>query len=159
MRFKVVAANEHRPEQYADVVRGYRAVQLIDDDESMAETAIQLLTGIGDSFENGPANFSRFGRSPGDMAEQISRVFMGVRLRCANCHNHPLDHWTQDDYHGLSAIFAGVKRGRVVTISDRGEVTHPVTKQPAVPPDQGTRSWHLHRTWHERKWPSPTWIR
>jgi hypothetical protein len=57
---------------------------------------------------------------------------MGVRLRCANCHNHPLDQWTQDDYHGFAAIFAKVKRGRMVEISNRGEVTHPYTGQPAV---------------------------
>ena len=37
---------------------------------------------------------------------------MGVRIGCANCHNHPLDRWTQDDYHGLAAVFARIDRGR-----------------------------------------------
>ena len=34
---------------------------------------------------------------------------MASRLRCANCHNHPLDQWTQDDYHGLAAILATIR--------------------------------------------------
>jgi hypothetical protein len=56
-----------------------------------------------------------------------------VRLGCANCHNHPLDRWTQDDYHGLAAIFARLERGREVGLAARGEVTHPRTGEPARP--------------------------
>ncbi len=108
-------------------------------DEPVDESTRTLLTATGDSYVAGAVNFSRTGSSPGDLAEHASRVFMGVRLRCANCHNHPLDHWKQDDYHGLAAIFAKVKRGRVVTISQRGEVTHPVTGQPAVARIPGQR--------------------
>jgi hypothetical protein len=50
-----------------------------------------------------------------------------------------LDHWQQDDYHGLAAIFAKVRRGRIVTLSDRGEVTHPATGQPAAARIPGQR--------------------
>ena len=108
-------------------------------DRGVTEMAFAMLTTVGDSYELGPANFLRTGSSPGDLAEHASQVLMGVRLRCANCHNHPLDHWTQDDYHGLAAVFAKVKRGRVVTIAERGEVTHPVTRQAAIPRIPGTR--------------------
>ena len=111
----------------------------IREDRPLSETVAELVTANGDSYQVGAANFSRFGKSPGDLAEQASRVFMGIRLRCANCHNHPLDHWTQDDYHGLSAIFAKVNRGQIVSVSDRGEVTHPVTGQPAVSRIPGLR--------------------
>jgi hypothetical protein len=105
----------------------------------MDESAKMMLTALGDSYANGAANFLRIGSSPGDLAEQVSRVFMGVRLRCANCHHHPLDHWQQDDYHGLAAIFARVRGDRIVTLSDRGEVTHPGTGQPAIPRIPGVR--------------------
>jgi hypothetical protein len=108
-------------------------------DAAADETSRLMLTSIGDSYENGAVNFLRTGSSPGDLAEQASRVFMGVRMQCANCHDHPLDHWKQDDYHGLAAIFAKLGRGRVVTVSDRGEVTHPVTGSPAVPRIPGDR--------------------
>ena len=56
---------------------------------------------------------------------------MGSRLRCANCHNHPLDRWTQDDYHGLAAIFARVEYGNVVEKKPTGFVVHPATSEPA----------------------------
>jgi hypothetical protein len=103
------------------------------EDAPVDETARMMVTSAGDSYVHGAVNFLRSGSSPGDLAEHASRIFLGVRLRCANCHDHPLDHWKQDDYHGLAAIFAKVRRGRVVTVSQRGEVTHPVTGQPAVP--------------------------
>ncbi len=103
------------------------------DDAPVDETARMMVTSTGDSYVDGAVNFLRSGSSPGDLAEHASRIFLGVRLRCANCHDHPLDHWKQDDYHGLAAIFAKVRRGRMVTVSQRGEVTHPVTGQPAVP--------------------------
>ena len=96
----------------------------------MAET---LLTATGDSHEFGPANFYRAVAGPREQAEYVSRVFMGVRLRCANCHNHPLDRWTQDDYHGLSAVFAKIERGRIIKVGTRGEVTNPRTGERAVP--------------------------
>jgi hypothetical protein len=100
---------------------------------------IEMLTKSGDSFENGAVNFLRSAGSPGELAERTSRAFMGVRLQCANCHDHPLDHWQQDDYHGLAAIFAKLNRQRIVEVSERGEVTHPVTGQAAVPRIPGRR--------------------
>lgn len=95
--------------------------------------ARELLVSSGDTHEIGPANFYRTVNGAREQAEFVSELFMGTRLRCANCHNHPLDRWTQDDYHGLAAIFARVDRGRVVGISERGEVTHPRTGEAAVP--------------------------
>lgn len=103
------------------------------------QTALTLLTAEGDSFAVGPANFTRASPSPRDQAELVSQALMGVRLRCANCHNHPLDRWTQDDYHGLAAIFARLERGRTVKVGARGEVTHPRTGEPAVPRLPGER--------------------
>lgn len=94
--------------------------------------ARELLLGMGDSHEIGPANFYRTAGGAREQAEFVSELFMGNRLRCANCHNHPLDRWTQDDYHGLSAIFAKVGRGRVIKTNNRGEVTHPRTGDAAV---------------------------
>jgi hypothetical protein len=97
------------------------------------ELARQLLLASGDTHENGPANFYRTVAGPREQAEFMSELFMGNRLRCANCHNHPLDRWTQDDYHGLAAIFAKIESGRVVTVQPGGQVTHPRTGENAVP--------------------------
>ena len=103
------------------------------------EVVRELLTASGDSFEIGPANFARAAPDARQQAEHVSRALLGARLGCANCHDHPLDRWTQDDYHGLAAVFARLERGRQVRLAERGEVTHPVTGQPAVPRLPGVR--------------------
>ncbi|WP_182869675.1 DUF1549 domain-containing protein [Rhodopirellula sp. JC639] len=108
-------------------------------DRPWNESALAMLTANGDGYVDGSVNFLRSGNGPDALAELATRVMMGVRLRCANCHDHPLDRWTQDDYHGLAAIFAKLDRGRIVRTSQRGEVTHPLTGQPAVPRIPGTR--------------------
>jgi hypothetical protein len=96
--------------------------------------ARELLLTLGDGHRIGPANFSRVPADAGAHAEYISQAFLGVRLQCANCHNHPLDRWTQDDYHGLAAVFAKIDRtGAVVKMKPRGEVIHPRTSEPATP--------------------------
>ena len=72
------------------------------------EMARQLLLAEGELQSNGPANFYPAGVQPKATAELASNIFLGIQLQCANCHDHPLDQWTQDDYHGLAAIFATV---------------------------------------------------
>lgn len=101
--------------------------------------AREILMAAGDTHQIGPANFYRTVGGAREQAEFTSELFMGNRLRCANCHNHPLDHWTQDDYHGLAAIFAKLERGRVIAVTSRGEVIHPRTGEAAIPriPGQG----------------------
>jgi hypothetical protein len=44
------------------------------------------------------------------VAQDVAQVFTGVRMQCAQCHNHPFDRWTQDDYYGFVSFFTGVKR-------------------------------------------------
>ena len=98
-----------------------------------------LLVAEGDAHTNGPANFWRTTRNARDQAELASEIFMGSRLRCANCHNHPLDHWTQDDYHGLAAIFAKVQQGVIVQAKPTGRVIHPKYLEPAKPKVPGAQ--------------------
>ena len=92
-----------------------------------------VILATGDSHEIGPANFYRTVNGPREQAEFVSELFMGVRLRCANCHNHPLDKWTQDDYHGLTAIFAKIEDEQVVKVKPSAEVIHPATREKAIP--------------------------
>ncbi|MCA1684434.1 MAG: DUF1549 domain-containing protein, partial [Planctomycetia bacterium] len=106
---------------------------------SFGAMARSLLTATGDTHRNGPANFHRVVGDPRSQAEYVAQVFLGVRLQCANCHNHPLDRWTQDDYHGLAAVFAHLERGRDVKVVARGDVTHPRTGEPARPRLPGDR--------------------
>lgn len=103
------------------------------------EIALSLLTATGDSHTNGPANFGRMVQDARQHAELVGEVFVGAKLGCANCHNHPLDRWTQDDYHGLAAVFARLERGRMVQLNARGSVTNLRTGEPATPRIPGER--------------------
>ena len=44
------------------------------------------------------------------VAENVAQVFMGMRIQCAQCHNHPFDRWTTDDYYSFAAFFAQIGR-------------------------------------------------
>lgn len=97
------------------------------------EVCREMITASGDCHVEGPAFFMLLANDPRQQAEQISRLFIGARMECANCHDHPLDRWKQDDYHGLAAVFARIDRKQTVRWLDRGAVTNPRTGLPAIP--------------------------
>ena len=73
------------------------------------------VTSTGSNLTNGPANFytmlvhdTKF--TPKNFASDFSQLLTGVRIQCAECHNHPFDRWTQDDYYGWVSFFTGIKR-------------------------------------------------
>jgi len=77
-------------------------------DKPMDEFCRELLTALGSTYENPPANYYRALREPTLRAETTAQIFLGTRLACAKCHNHPFERWTQDDYYRFSAIFDGM---------------------------------------------------
>lgn len=68
----------------------------------------ELLTSTGSTYTNPPANFYRALRDPQTRGEAVARVFLGYRMQCAQCHNHPFDQWTQADYYSWASVFSGV---------------------------------------------------
>ena len=79
-------------------------------------------------------------RDPLKLAEDTAQVFMGMRIQCAQCHNHPFDRWTMNDYYGFAAFFSQIgrkqaedPRERIVFSSGGGEVANPVTHKRAEP--------------------------
>jgi len=68
----------------------------------------EIVAARGSTYEVAPANFWRAHREPQLRAETVAQVFLGVRLQCAKCHNHPFDRWLQDEYHDWSAVFTGI---------------------------------------------------
>jgi len=109
-------------------------------DRPWNEIVSLLLESSGDSHSVGPANFHRMVDDARGEAELVSQAFAGIRLGCANCHNHPLDRWTQDDYHGLAGIFAKLNRSRIVEWTDRGSVTNLRTGETAIPRVPGVKN-------------------
>jgi hypothetical protein len=73
------------------------------------EFAREVIAARGSTYAEPAANFYRALRDPYSRAEATAQVFLGIRMQCAKCHNHPFDRWTQDDYHSLAAFFARVQ--------------------------------------------------
>ena len=69
-----------------------------------------LLTADGSAMRNPAANYYRISRDPENSVETTAQLFLGVRIQCAKCHNHPFERWTQDDYYGFAAFFSRVKQ-------------------------------------------------
>lgn len=69
----------------------------------------EILTAKGNTFLDGPANYFRTALKPEELAENVSQGFLGIRVQCAKCHNHPLEKWTQNEYYGMANLFARVK--------------------------------------------------
>ena len=70
--------------------------------------ARELLTAEGPLTEQPAGYFYRAANGTGDMASMVSQVFLGVRITCAECHQHPYDRWTQQDYHAMRGFFQQV---------------------------------------------------
>ncbi|HEY1053163.1 MAG TPA: DUF1549 and DUF1553 domain-containing protein, partial [Prosthecobacter sp.] len=100
----------------------------------------ELLGSNGGTFTNPATNYYQIERDTLKVSENVAQVFMGMRLQCAQCHNHPFDRWTMDDYYGFAAFFGQIGRKQaedpretVVFDAHGGEVNHLVTKQPVKP--------------------------
>ncbi|WP_166829276.1 DUF1549 domain-containing protein [Thalassoroseus pseudoceratinae] len=106
----------------------------IRDDRPLDEFANELLTARGSVFENPPANFWRASRDALDATETTAQLFLGVRIQCAKCHNHPFERWSQDNYYGIAAAFTRVGRKsgprvdeEIIYVQPTGEVKQPRT--------------------------------
>lgn len=99
-----------------------------------------LLTATGPSFQAPEANFYKVERDTLKLSENVAQAFMGVRTQCAQCHNHPFDRWSMQDYYGFAAFFSqiGRKAGEdpresIIFNSASGGVKHPVTGKDVAP--------------------------
>ncbi|MBM3801113.1 MAG: DUF1553 domain-containing protein [Acidimicrobiia bacterium] len=100
----------------------------------------ELLTSTGSSRENGALNFYQIHKDPIRVTENTTVAFMGLRLTCARCHNHPLEKWTQVDYYKMANLFARVRQkagdtpGEIVVVNAvSGDIDHPRLNK-ALPP-------------------------
>jgi len=96
------------------------------------QMAREIITASGDTSKYGPAAFFTAVEDPRLQTEFTTEVFMGSRMKCANCHNHPLDKWTQDDFHGLTAMFSKLTRSQVIRVNPIGKNIHPNTGEAAL---------------------------
>jgi hypothetical protein len=105
--------------------------------------ARSLLTARGANFTIGPANYwGNYDKisTPIETAIQTGQVMMGVRIGCAQCHNHPFEKWSQHDFYSLAAVFSQVVEFRTknaqefdLRIDPNRAVINPATKRAAEP--------------------------
>ena len=96
-----------------------------------------LLTASGSTLASPAANYYQVTTDTLKIAENTAQVFMGMRIQCAQCHNHPFDRWTMNDYYSFAQFFpqVGRKQGEdpreyIVYDKNDGDVKHPVTGKP-----------------------------
>jgi hypothetical protein len=77
-------------------------------DKPLNQFVRELIASRGSSYVHPESNFYRALREPFARAEATAQLFLGTRLQCAKCHNHPFDKWTQDDYYSWGNLFARV---------------------------------------------------
>jgi hypothetical protein len=120
-------------------------------DKPLNQFTAEIIAARGSTYTEAPSNFYRALRTPEERAESAAQVFLGIRLQCAKCHNHPFDRWTQDDYYGWTNFFARVdykivenKRRdendkhefngeQIVLMKDKGDVKNPTTGKVVSP--------------------------
>jgi hypothetical protein len=70
----------------------------------------ELLAATGTVIGNPPVAWYKRVKEPKQQLEDVAQLFLGVRMQCAQCHHHPFERWSQDDYYSLSAFFSRVGR-------------------------------------------------
>jgi Protein of unknown function (DUF1553)/Protein of unknown function (DUF1549) len=109
----------------------------------------EILSARGSTYRNPPANFYRANRDAVARAEATAQLFLGARLQCARCHNHPFDRWTMADYYDWADVFSRVQYKvlenhrrdgldthefngeQIVFLAHEGSLTNPRTGKPA----------------------------
>ena len=104
------------------------------------QIARELISATGSNLEHPAANYYQLETDPLKLAEDTAQAFFGIRIQCAQCHNHPFDQWTMEDYRGFVAFFTQVgrkngedPRERIVFNRGDGESKHPVGDR-VIPP-------------------------
>jgi len=98
-----------------------------------------LITAQGSTWRNGATVFYRNRRVPEELAPMVSQLFLGVRLDCAKCHQHPSEKWSQKDFYSFASFFSRIGRKgtgisapisgseEVMYVKESGTVKHPLT--------------------------------
>jgi hypothetical protein len=93
----------------------------------------ELLSASGGTFTTPPTTYYQIERDALKISENTAQIFMGMRIQCAQCHNHPFDRWTMDDYYSFAAFFSQIgrknsedPRERILFDRAEGDVKHPV---------------------------------
>ena len=110
-----------------------------------------LLTASGEVGQNPAVSWYRAVKDRKEQMQDIAQVFLGIRMQCAQCHHHPYEKWSQDDYYGFTAFFSTIGRktgdqpGEEIIYSKRAAAaeTNPNTKVSLKPTPLGAEPLEL----------------
>ena len=124
----------------------------------------ELLSSTGGTFKSPATNFYQIERDTLKVTENVAQVFMGMRIQCAQCHNHPFDRWTMDDYYSFASFFSQIGRKnaedpREVIVFNRrsGDVKHPIGGRTMMPKFLGGAAPEITRA-QDRRAVLATWL-
>jgi hypothetical protein len=114
--------------------------QAVESNMPWNEFAREILTARGSTIQNGAANYFVLHKDAKLLNEATTLTFLGLSIGCAQCHDHPLERWTQDDYYGMANLFARVRTKdgatdgeSIVFVTDEGDIKHPTRAGPPIP--------------------------
>ena len=84
----------------------------IADEQPWTQTVNELISASGRGAFCGPANFML--RHIGDPVVPVARLFLGIQLDCARCHDHPNDRWSEDDFESMQRFFVATRSSEPV---------------------------------------------
>ncbi len=109
--------------------------EAIEENRPYDQLVRELITASGSTLDQPAASYFRAARDPKEAMETTTQLFMGVRMVCAQCHDHPFERWTQNQYYEMTAFFAGLgvrpgfRTGEEIVFEKRrdAEQLHPKT--------------------------------
>lgn len=130
-----IPGNNNRPPFYKNALLYHNWLsERIAKNVPLDDIVVELLSATGGTVSNPPVNFYQTELDQLKLTENVAQVFMGMRIQCAQCHNHPFDRWTMDDYYGFKAFFSQIGRKNtddpqevIIYNSKSGESRHFVT--------------------------------
>jgi len=84
----------------------------------------ELITASGKTSENPAVSWYRAVKDPKEEMQDIAQVFLGIRMQCAQCHHHPYEKWSMDDYYGLTAFFSTIGRKEIYKLPEEDIIYH-----------------------------------
>ncbi len=153
------AINNNQPPFYKNALLYYNWLsERIGKNIPINEIVVELLASTGGTVSSPAVNFYQTEIDQLKLTENVAQVFMGMRIQCAQCHNHPFDRWTMDDYYGFKAFFSQIGRKQtddpaevIVYNSKGGESRHFLTNAVMKPKFLGGDTPELKPTDDRRK--------
>lgn len=119
---KWTAMLKNRRDDASDIISNFAFYSWVRDNllsnKPYDEMVRELLAATGTVIANPPVAWYKRVKDPKQQLEDVAQLFLGVRMQCAQCHHHPFERWSQDDYYSMAAFFSQVGRKPTAT---RGE--------------------------------------